>query len=263
MHADKGNTIARIAITRAVSRALEQCELSHLPRRSIDIDLARRQHAAYEQALRDAGCEVRQLAELPEHPDSVFVEDTVIVLDEVAVITRPGALSRRGETASMAAALAGVRELRYIEAPGTLDGGDVLRLDRTLYVGASARSNAEGIAQLGAALAPFGYRVEAASLRDCLHLKTAVTQVAPNTVLLNPAWVDAASFPGFEAISVDPAEPYSANAVMLGDAVIHPASAPRTAERLRRLGIEVRGVDMSETEKAEGGVTCCSVVFAG
>jgi dimethylargininase len=261
LHACKETTITRIAITRAVSRALEQCELSHLQRQPIDVALARRQHAAYEQALRDAGCEVRQLAELPAHADSVFVEDTVIVLDEVAVITRPGALSRRGETASVAAALQGLRELCHIEAPGTLDGGDVLRLDRTLYVGASARSNAEGIAQLRSLLAPFGYRVEAISLTDCLHLKTAVTQVAPGRVLLNPAWVGAASFPGFEAITVDPAEPYAANAVMLGDAVIHPASAPRTAERLRRLGIDVRSVDMSETEKAEGGVTCCSVVF--
>jgi dimethylargininase len=261
LHASKGTTIARIAITRAVSRALEQCELSHLPRRPIDLALARRQHAAYEQALRDAGCEVRQLPEQPEQPDSVFVEDTVIVLDEVAVITRPGALSRRAETASMAAALQGLRELRHIEAPGTLDGGDVLRLDRSVYVGASARSNADGIAQLRSLLAPFGYRVEAAPLRDCLHLKTAVTQVASRCVLLNPEWVDAASFPGFEAITVDPREPFAANAVLVGDAVIHAASAPRTAERLRGLGIDVRSVDMSETEKAEGGVTCCSVVF--
>lgn len=191
----------------------------------------------------------------------MFVEDTVIVLDEVAVITRPGAVSRRGETASMAAALAGLRELRHIEAPGTLDGGDVLRLDRTLYVGASARSNAEGIAQLRSVLAPFGYRVEAAPLRDCLHLKTAVTQVAADRVLLNPTWVDAGTFSGFVAIEVDPAEPFAANAVLVGGALIHPVSAPRTTERLRHLGIDVRSVDMSETEKAEGGVTCCSVLL--
>lgn len=257
----RGTVIARIAITRAVSRALEQCELSHLPRTSIDVALARRQHAAYEQALRDAGCEVRQLAELPEHADSVFVEDTVIVLDEVAVITRPGAASRRGETASMAAALVGLRELRTIEAPGTLDGGDVLRLDRVLYVGASARSNREGIAQLAELIAPFGYRVEAVLLRDCLHLKSAVTRVAPDRLLLNTRWVDTASFPGWAAETVDAAEPHAANAVLVGEAVIHPASAPRTTERLRRLGIDVRSVDMSETEKAEGGVTCCSVIL--
>ncbi len=257
----EARVIARIAITRAVSRVLEQCELSHLPRRPIDIALARRQHAAYEQLLRDAGCEVRQLAELPGQADAVFVEDVVIVLDDVAVLTRPGAVSRRAEVASMADALAGMRKLVRIEAPGTLDGGDVLRLDQVLYVGSSARSNAEGIAQLRTLVAAFGYRVEPVAMRDCLHLKTAVTQVAPARVLLNPDWVDAACFPGFEPIEVDPAEPFAANAVLVGETVIHAASAPLTAGRLRRFDIDVRSVDMSETEKAEGGVTCCSVVF--
>src|SRR6185437_16402735 len=166
--------IPYIAITRAVSRALEHCELTHLQRCPIDLALARRLHAAYEQALREAGCEVRQLPEQTDHPDSVFVEDTAIALDEVAVITRPGAPSRRGEVESMAVALDGLREIVHIEPPGTLDGGDVLRLDRTLYVGASARSSAKGIAQLGRLLAPFDYRVIAVPLRGCLHLKSAV-----------------------------------------------------------------------------------------
>lgn len=252
----------RIAITRAVSRALADCELTHLPRLPIDIGLARRQHAAYEQALRDAGCEVRQLAEQPDYPDSVFVEDTAIVLDEVAVITRPGAASRRGEAQSMAAALEGLRDIEHIEPPGTLDGGDVLRLDRTLYVGASSRSSGEGIAQLQRLLAPFDYRVVAVPLRGCLHLKSAVTQVAPGRLLLNPDWVDADRFPGWEPIAVDPAEPHAANALLVGDALICPASCPRTRERLTGFGIDVRSVDMSETEKAEGAVTCCSVVLA-
>ncbi|MBN8734927.1 MAG: dimethylargininase [Xanthomonadales bacterium] len=254
-------TIAHVAITRAVSRALEHCELTHLARRPIDLGLARHQHVAYEQALREAGCEVRQLAEQPWHPDSVFVEDTIVALDEGAVVTRPGAPSRRGEVASMAAALEGLRTLLRIQPPGTLDGGDVLRLDRVLYVGASARSNAEGIAQLGRLLAPFGYRVEAVPLRDCLHLKTAVTQVAADRLLLNPAWVDADRFAGWESVPIDPAEPHAANALRVGGAVIYPVSCPRTAAALRKLGIDVRSVDMSETEKAEGGVTCCSVIL--
>lgn len=253
-------TMTRIAVTRAVSRALEHCELSHLPRRPIDLALARRQHAAYEQALRDAGCEVRQLAEQPGQPDSVFVEDTAIVLDEVAVITRPGAASRRGEVASMAAALSEHRKLVHIAEPGTLDGGDVLRLDRVLYVGASARSNPGGIAQLATLIAPFGYRVEAVPLRGCLHLKSAVTRIGADRVLLNPAWVDAASFPGFAAVAIDPAEPHAANALLIGAALIYPASCPRSADVLGGLGIDVRRVDMSETEKAEGAVTCCSVI---
>jgi dimethylargininase len=254
--------IALIAITRAVSRALEHCELTHLQRRPIDVALARRQHAVYEQALRDAGCEVRQLAEQPDQPDSGFVEDTAIVLDEVAVITRPGAESRRGETESMAAALTGLRETVRIEAPGTLDGGDVLRLGRTLYIGASARSNAEGIAQLGRLLVPFDYRVVAVPLDGCLHLKSAVTQVTAGRVLMNPDWVDARCFPGWEPVAIDPVEPHAANALLVGSVLVYPASCPRTAEKLRTLGIDVHGVDMSETEKAEGAVTCCSVIVA-
>jgi dimethylargininase len=249
-----------IAITRAVSRALEHCELTHLPRRPIDFALARRQHAAYEQALREAGCEVRQLPEQTDQPDSVFVEDTAIVLDEVAVITRPGAPSRRGEVESMAVALEGLREIVRIEPPGTLDGGDVLRLDRVLYIGASARSSVDGIAQLGRLLAPFDYRVVAVPLRGCLHLKSAVTQVAPDRLLMNPDWVDARCFPGWEPIAIDPAEPHAANTLRVGDALIYPASCPRTAEALRKRGIDVRSVEMSEMEKAEGAVTCCSVI---
>lgn len=255
-------TITRIAITRAVSRALGHCELTHLPRRPIDIGLARRQHAAYEQALRDAGCEVRQLPEQPDQPDSVFVEDTAILLDEVAVITRPGATSRRGETESMAAALDGLRDIVRIEPPGTLDGGDVLRLDRTLYVGASARSSSEGIAQLGRLLAPFDYRVVAVPLQGCLHLKSAVTQVAPGQLLVNPDWVDARCFPNWESIAIDPAEPHAANALMVGAALVYPVSCPRNADALRKRGIDVRSVEMSEMEKAEGAVTCCSVIVS-
>lgn len=239
---------------------MQDCELSHLPRRPIDLDLARHQHAAYEQALRDAGCEVRQLAELPQHPDSVFVEDTVIALDEVAVITRPGAASRRGEVDSMASALSGLRKVSRVEAPGTIDGGDVLRLERVVYVGASARSSADGIAQLGRLLAPFDYRVVAVPMTDCLHLKSAVTRVADDELLVNPAWVDAACFPGWQVIAVDAAEPHAANALWLGNTVIHAASAPRTTAKLRAQGIDVRSMDMSEMEKAEGAVTCCSVI---
>jgi len=204
---------------------------------------------------------VRQLAEQPDRPDSVFVEDTAIVLGEVAVITRPGAASRRGEVETIAPALVEFRELVRIEAPATLDGGDVLSLGCTVHVGTSARSNAEGIAQLASLLAPFGYTVAAAALRGCLHLKSAVTQVAPGLLLFNPDWVDAKCFPGWRAMAIDPSEPHAANALRIGEAVIHPASCPRTGDILRRAGVDVRSVDMSETEKAEGGVTCCSLVF--
>jgi dimethylargininase len=254
-------TVARIAITRAVSRALERCELTHLERHQIDLELARTQHAAYEQALRDAGCDVHQLQEQPDLPDSVFVEDNVIVLDQVAVLTRPGAASRRGEIASMATAMAPWRQVLRVEAPGTLDGGDVLRLDRVLFVGTSARSNAEGMVQLTRLVTPFAYRVQAVPVTGCLHLKSAITQVAPGLLLFNPDWVEARHFPGYRTIAIDPAEPFAANAVWVGNRLVYSTAFPRTAAILRRAGVDVQLVDMSETGKAEGGVTCCSVIF--
>ena len=250
-----------IAITRAVSRSLARCELTHLERHPIDIDLARQQHATYEQALRDAGCDILQLAELQDFADSVFVEDTVIVLDTVAVLTRPGAASRRGEVESMSAAVSPYRERLQIQAPATLDGGDVLRLDRVIHVGASARSNNDGVEQLRRLVTPFGYSVMAVPMRGCLHLKSAVSRVAHDLLLVNPAWVDASRFPGYRAIIVDPSEPFAANAAWVGGRVVYSTSFPRTAKLLRDAGIDVLPVDMSETEKAEGGVTCCSVIF--
>lgn len=253
---------APIAVTRKISSAMMRCELTHLQRTPIDVALAREQHSAYEQALRNLGCRVESLPEQPELPDSVFVEDTAIVLDEVAVITRPGAASRQTETESIAAVLGKYRQLLRIESPGTLDGGDVLRVERELYVGVSSRSNARGIEQLGALLLPFGYRVRPVAVQGCLHLKSAVTQVAVDELLINSRYVERQQFPGMRFVEVDESEPLGANALMLGSDVIYPSSHPRTAEVLRRQGIRVHTVEMSETEKAEGGVTCCSLLLA-
>ena len=252
---------APMAMTRKISSAMSRCELTHLLRTPINIPLAREQHHAYEQALRALGGRVESLAEQPELADSVFVEDTAIILDEVAVITRPGAESRRAEAASVAAALGKYRNLVRIESPGTLDGGDVLRVELSLYAGVSSRSNASGIEQLSALLVPFGYRVRPVAVRGCLHLKSAVTQVAADLLLINSRYVDRQQFPGMRFIEVDESEPLGANALMLGGDVIYPRSHPRTAEALRRHGIRVHMVDMSETEKAEGGVTCCSLLL--
>jgi len=252
----------RIALTREISSAMARCELTHLQRAAIDVALAREQHRAYEQALRDLGWRIESLPEEPELPDSVFVEDTAIVLDEVAVITRPGALSRRAETASIAAVLGKYRDLVCIESPGTLDGGDVLHVRRSLYVGTSSRSNATGIGQLGALLRPFGYRVLPVPVQGCLHLKSAVTQVAAGELLINSRYVERRHFPEMRFIEVDESEPSGANALMIGADVIYPRSYPRTAEILRQRGIRVSTVEMSETEKAEGAVTCCSLLLS-
>ena len=252
------------AITRKISRSMANCELTYLERQPIDIALARAQHSQYESALVELGCRVISLPEQPDLPDSVFVEDTAIVLDEVAIITRPGAESRRGETGSVAQALSAYRELRCVRAPASVDGGDVLRLGRTLFIGQSGRSNAAAVDQIRSLLAAFGYEVRPAALAGgCLHLKSAVTQIAEETLLVNPAWVDAAQFGGMQSISVDPSEAGAANALRIGTSLIYPTGFPRTLERLEARGLRPRLVEASETAKAEGAVTCCSLVFEG
>lgn len=252
-----------IAIVRDVSAALARCELSFVARQPIDIGRARAQHRAYCHALETRGCQLLRLPTLDAMADAVFVEDTAVVVDEVAVLTRPGAASRRGECASVATALSAHRELRWIVEPGTLDGGDVLRIGRRVFVGQSARSNAAGIAQLRESLAPYGYAVEAVATRGCLHLKSALTQVADDTVLIQPAWVDASVFDGYRQIVVDPSEEHAANALRIGAGVVYPASFPRTRKRLEQAGIAVDAVDVSELQKAEGATTCCSIVHEG
>jgi dimethylargininase len=183
------------------------------------------------------------------------------VLEELAVITRPGAASRRGETASVAAALGEYRQLKCIEAPGTLDGGDVLRIGQRVYVGMSGRTNADGARQLAELLAPFGYELEGIEVRGCLHLKSAVTAVADDTVLVNPRWVDVSHFRGLKRIDVHPAEPFAANALLVDETLLCAAAAPRTRERLGALGFAVESADVSELAKAEAGVTCCSLIL--
>lgn len=251
----------RIAITRGVSPAIVKCELVHQRRQTIDVTKAQHQHQQYEEALGGLGCRVEALPVDSELADSVFVEDTAIVLDEVAVMTRPGAPSRRAEVPSIAAALAPYRTLDHLAAPATLDGGDVLRLGRSVYIGLSQRSNQAAIDQLGRMLSPYGYDVRAVRVRGCLHLKSAVTAVGDDVVLIDPRWVDPAAFSGVRAIEIDPAERSAANALHIGEAVIYPASFPATRRRLEDSGVRTVVVDVSELQKAEGAVTCCSLVF--
>ena len=253
--------LMRVALTRRVSPAIADCELTFRTRIPIDADRAATQHKAYERALAQAGCQVVSLPAEPDLPDAVFIEDAALVLEEVAVILRPGAASRRQETPSVAHALAPYRDVAVIGEPGTVDGGDVLRIGRTLFVGATGRSNAAGIEQLRTIVAPLGYDVRAVPVTGCLHLKSAATLVAPNTVLINRLWVDAGHFAGFDLLDVHPDEPDAANALLIGTALIYAASHPRTRGRLEARGVDVRPVDVSEMEKAEGAVTCCSIVF--
>jgi dimethylargininase len=250
-----------IAIVRDVSPTINRCELAFLDREEIDVARAVEQHRRYQDCLRELGVRVIELPAESPYPDAVFVEDPVVVVNEAAVMTRPGAESRRGEAASLARAIEPYRPLRWTREPATLDGGDVLRMGRTIFVGQSARTNAAGIAQLSVELEPFGYRVQPVPVHGCLHLKSGVCSLGEETVLINRAWVDAEPFRGMTLVDVPASEPWAADVLTLGRTVIMPDCFPQTRGMIDRLGWDVRPVDVSEFMKAEGAVTCLSVVF--
>ena len=249
-----------VAITRRVSPRFNECELTHIDRTPINLDIARVQHEAYVFALSKLGCQVIELPEEPELPDSVFVEDTAFILPEVAVITRPGADSRKPETASIIPTLSPYRPLLHVAAPATVDGGDVLVLGKNIYIGLSTRSNKDAVAQLNVMLDNYGYTVHGVELTDCLHLKSAVTRVDDKTILFNKAWVDESNFPEYEAIEIDASEPSAANCLPIGNSIVYPTDFPKTRKRLEEKGYNVVAVDLSELAKAEGAVTCCSLI---
>jgi len=245
-------TVMPIAITRSVPPSIVNCELTHLTREPIDITRAVEQHRLYEQCLIALGCTIERLPPLSDLPDSVFVEDIAVILPELAIITRPGAESRRTEAESVADALRAYRPLVFIESPGTVDGGDVLTIG----------TNRDGIRQLIDLVSAHGYVVEPVTVSGCLHLKSAVTRVAEDVVLLNPEWIDASVFSDLHSIEVDPGEPSAANALLIGEAIIYSTAFEQTLRRLEQRGIDVRLVDVSELQKAEGAVTCCSLLLA-
>jgi dimethylargininase len=246
------------AITRAVSPTIAACQLTFREREAIDLALAQEQHRAYETCLAELGVEVISLGAEPDYPDAVFVEDAAIVLNEIAVMTRPGAASRRGESESLARVLQRYRPLNRLREPATLDGGDVMQAGKTLFVGVTARSNAAGIGQLAAAVEAFGYHVRPVAVRGCLHLKSACSYIG-DAVLMHRPWVDEAAFAGMRLVDVP--EECGANVLAVGETVLVPAAAPRTAELLRGMGRQVKLLDNSELMKAEGALTCCSLIF--
>ena len=249
------------AITRAVSPGIVHCELTFVARQPIDLAKAEEQHRAYQALLEKCGARVISLPADPALPDSMFVEDPAVVLDELAIIFPLGTATRRREAASIAQALAKFRKLARVELPGQVEGGDVLRIERRLFAGLSSRTNAEGIRQLASILAPYDYEVLSVAVTGCLHLKSAVTYIGRNTLLANRTGFDTKPFSGFEWIDVAPEEPHAANALALGGAVIFPASFPRTRARLEARGFSVAPLDISELQKAESGLTCSSLLF--
>jgi dimethylargininase len=250
-----------IAITRDVSPRMNECELTHIERNPIDVNVARQQHHGYTEALKSLGCEVIALPAEADLPDSVFVEDTALVLPEVALITRPGADSRKPEVPSIMKALDPYRPLLRITEPATVDGGDVLVVGKNIYVGLSTRSNDIAIRQMQELLGDYGYSVTGVQMHDCLHLKTAVTRIDDKTLLINRNLVDMRHFEGYDLIDIDPSEPFAANCLPIGDFIIFPTAFPKTRARLEAKGYKIKAVKVDELAKAEGAVTCCSLII--
>jgi dimethylargininase len=246
-------------LVRPPSSRLAEGIVTHIRRAPVDVALARVQHVAYAEALAASGWVIRQAPAADECPDSVFIEDAVVICEDLAVLTRPGAPVRRAEVAGVAQAVRslGLRTAR-IREPGVLDGGDVLQAGPTVYVGRGGRTNGEGIRQLRSLLAELGRTVVAVPLGDVLHLKSAVTALPDGTFLLQPGLVPAGLFPAVRPVT----EEAGSHVVLLGgDRVLIAASAPRTAELLDDLGFTPVVVDISEFEKLEGCVTCLSVLL--
>jgi dimethylargininase len=249
------------AITREVSASINDCQLSFHTRKPIDVAKAIAQHKAYQECLAELDVRVVSLPAEPELPDAVFVEDPAVVVDEVAVIPIMGTPSRRPEARRIADALSRYRPITFLREPATLDGGDVLRIGRRVFAGLSQRTNREGIAQLRAALQTFDYQVQSVEVRGCLHLKSACSFIGHDTVLVNRSWIDAERFRGFQLLDVPDEEPAAANALLVKDVVIIPASFPKTRALLEERGFRVRTIDLSELQKAEAGVTCTSLIL--
>lgn len=249
------------AITRAVSPSLADCELTFLPRQKIDVARAVEQHRDYEECLSRLGVRLVRLPAEPDLPDSVFVEDTAIVLDELAVVTRPGVTGRRAETESVAGALSDFRPLEFIRPPATIEGGDVMRVDRTLYAGLSGRTNREGLSQLRKIVEPHNYRVETIETAGCLHLKTGCVYLGRQTILANRNWIDVQKLAGFDLIDVPEDEPCAANTLTIGDTVLTPSGFPKTRGLIEARGFKTQMIEISELQKAEAGLTCLSLIF--
>ena len=253
--------MSTLAVTRPVSATLDRCEISFIEREPIDVALARRQHADYEAALERAGAKVVRLPAADDHPDATFVEDAALVLDELAVIPIMGAPSRRGETVEVARCLAEYRPLARLVPPATLDGGDVMLVERTIVVGLTARTNQAAVDQVRALTAPYGYEVVPVVPRGCLHLKSACTYLGRGIVLANPEWIDPSCLGDVEVLAVGPEEAFAANAVAVNGRLLYAAGYPLTHERLARRGFEVLTVETSELRKAESAMTCLSLIF--
>jgi len=250
-----------IAITHVPSPNMEQCERTYVSWTPIDYRRAVQQHEEYCKVLRACGAVVRTLDINRALPDCAFVEDTAIVLDEVAVLASMGAESRLAEPAGIESELRNYREIHQVAMPAKLEGGDVLCVGRKLLVGLSSRTNIAGTDAMEAVARRYGYEIVLVPVRRCLHLKTACTALTDRTLLINPAWIDASALRGFELIPVPEEEPWSGNVMRIGNCVCVASAHPKTVCLIRKRGLGVHTIDLSEFAKAEGGVTCLSILM--
>jgi dimethylargininase len=250
-----------IALTHLVSPRINECEVSREPREPIDLDRALKEHAAYVWMLQSWGLEVKELSVNSDFPDGTFIEDIAVVVDEIAVLTRPGAASRRGEVKGMEEVLGAYRKTARIRAPATLDGGDVLRMGKKIFTGISKRSTLGGSDGLREILAPFGYDVIPVKVKEGLHLKSACTALDDHTLLVNPERIDTTAFKEYTIVPVSEKEPEAANALRVKDRIAMHAGYDRTVEKVRSRGFKVFTLDISELIKAESGLTCSSIIF--
>jgi dimethylargininase len=250
-----------IALTHKVSPKINECELSHLSRKAIDVEVAKLQHQHYCQILTKEGFHVKELTTNLEFPDSVFIEDTAVVLDEVAILCSMGIPSREGEVQNIAPILGDFRKVMKINPPATLEGGDVLLMNKSIYIGLSSRTNQEGIRQFAELVDEFEYIVKAVPVPDCLHLKSACTALKKETILINPKWIDRSYFAEHAIVEIDKNEPYAANCLNLNGNVYLSSAFPRTAEKIDAAGFPVNTINISELQKAGGALTCSSILF--
>ena len=249
------------AITHKVSPRIAQCEVTFIDRSPINLRLAVRQHDDYCDALKKLGVIVKELSENESYPDSCFLEDTAIVVDELAIICSMGVSSRRGETRLIERELSKYREIAHISLPATIEGGDVLRLGKKIFVGQSSRTNLKGVEELARILESYGYSVLQVRTKGSLHLKSACTAIDEETLFVNPDWVELDAFRGFNLLYTPPEEPWSANLLRVGTTVCVQAGFPRALELIERVAERIEVIDISELRKAEAGLTCSSIIF--
>jgi dimethylargininase len=253
--------MARIALTRPVSASIARCELTFLDRQPIDLDRARQQHAAYESLLASFGWQIVRLPALDDQPDAVFVEDAAVALDELAVVAPMGAASRTAESRTVEDALARLLPVKHLTSPATLDGGDVMRAGRRIFVGLSRRTNSAAVDQLARLLEPYEYEVISVSVRGALHLKSACSYLGDDTLLANIDWLDTAPFREMKILPVDASEEWGASVLNAEGCIVMPSGFPNTTRRLVDHGLEAHVIDLSELRKAEGGPTCLSILL--